>query len=163
MKTLLLMRHAKSSWADPGVEDHDRVLNARGLRAAPLMGERLLAAGYVPDRILVSTAARARQTANLVAAALDCGDRIDVSRQLYLAEADDILKRVRQTPPDVKTLLVVGHNPGMEELASYLAGSLQPFPTAAVAVFRQAGKDWSAFGDDKRPALVATLRPKDGD
>lgn len=162
MKTLLLMRHAKSSWADPGAEDHDRVLNARGVRSAPVMGERLLAAGYVPDLILVSTAARARQTADLVAAALDCGDRIDVSRRLYLAEADDILKLVRQTAPDANTLLVVGHNPGMEELASHLAGSLQPFPTAAVAVFRHAGEDWSDFGD-KRPALIATLRPKDGD
>jgi phosphohistidine phosphatase len=163
MKTLLLMRHAKSSWADPGVEDHDRVLNARGLRSAPVMGERLLAAGHVPDRVLVSTAARARQTADLVAAVLDRGDRIDVSHQLYLAEADDILKLVRQTPAEVATLLVVGHNPGMEELASHLAGSLQPFSTAAVAVFRQAGKDWADFGADKRPLFVAMLRPKDGD
>lgn len=162
MKTVLLMRHAKSSWDDPQSDDHARVLNARGLRTAPQMGQRLLEAGYVPDMILSSSAERAQQTARMVAQALGRADCIEVARQLYLAEPDTILHMIRQTDPAVETLLLVGHNPGMEDLASMLAASIVPFPTAAVAVFRQEG-DWSKFAVAQRPALVATLRPKDGD
>lgn len=114
MRRLLLLRHAKSSWADPGVRDHDRPLNERGRQAASRMGEYLRAAGLVPDRVLCSSARRTCET--LVRLELPTVD-VEVTRDLYLADPDTVLGRVRSTDDDIGTLLVIGHNPTIQELA----------------------------------------------
>ena len=137
--TLILLRHAKSAYP-AGVADHDRPLNGRGRRDAPVAGR--LIAGHVPhiDLALVSTAVRAQQTWELAATALDVADTRDVG-ELYLASPDIMLRRIRAV--SAGTLVVVSHNPGTEELAERLSANtdspdyrrmLQKFPTAAFAV-----------------------------
>jgi phosphohistidine phosphatase len=140
---LLLLRHAKSSWADPAVGDHDRPLNDRGRAAAPRVGAYLRDAALVPDLVLCSSARRARDTV----AGLGLPDAVDVvvDHDLYLARPDTVVDRIRAVADDVTTLMVVGHNPTTHEVALNLAATGdgaalarlgQKFPTGAVAVLR---------------------------
>lgn len=129
--TVLLMRHAKSSWDDAGLDDHDRPLNKRGLRDAPRMGRLLVANGLVPERIITSSAQRARRTAELVA--VECGSpEVTVDERLYMADQDDWLTVLTTLPPG-SPLLLIGHNPGLEELVSMISGDYVSMPTAAIA------------------------------
>jgi phosphohistidine phosphatase len=142
MKRLLLLRHAKSSWDHPGLADFDRPLNERGLRAAPLMGRFLLRRKIRPDLVLSSPAERARSTAALVseAAELDAPTRYD--ERIYEATAERLLEVVSQTEDGVEELLLVGHNPGMEELIELLAGERPGMPTAALARINLGVEKW---------------------
>ncbi len=137
---LLLLRHSKSAWPD-GVDDHDRPLGGRGLKAAPLMGRYMAREGLVPDLALISTARRTQETWALVDAELpDDIERRDVG-EIYEAAAERIAGVIRGVDASVRTLLVVGHNPGLQELALDLAGEgerlggvSEKFPTGALAV-----------------------------
>ncbi len=137
---LLLLRHAKSAWPD-GVDDHDRPLGGRGLKAAPLMGRYMAREGLVPDLALVSTARRTRESWALVGAKLsDDVERRDVG-EIYEAAAERIAGVIRGVDASVRTLLVVGHNPGLQDLTLDLAGEgeslggvSEKFPTGALAV-----------------------------
>ncbi|TPL80826.1 histidine phosphatase family protein [Mesorhizobium sp. B2-3-13] len=167
MKQLLLLRHAKSSWDDPDLDDFDRPLAERGLKAARLIGRELAARDWLPDLALVSPALRTRDTWRLVAAELPAQPRVAFAEALYDAPAADILSQVRKADPSSGCLLVLGHNPGLEDLAKQLAGPgseakarkrlEQKFPTAALArfVFEH---DWSALSAAR---LTHCLRPKD--
>src|SRR4051812_41934455 len=145
MKQLLLLRHAKSSWDDPDLDDFDRPLAERGLKAARLIGRELAARDWLPDQVLVSPALRTRDTWRLVAAELPVHPRVAFAEALYDAAAADILSQLRKADPSSGCLLVLGHNPGLEELAKRLAGSgseakarkrlEKKFPTAALARF----------------------------
>ena len=136
---LLLLRHAKSAWPG-GVDDHDRPLGGRGLKAAPVMGRYMAREGLVPDLALISTARRTQETWALVGAELpDDIERRDVV-EIYEAAAERIAGVIRGVDADVRTLLVVGHNPGLQELAidlaadgERLAGVREKFPTGALA------------------------------
>ena len=162
MKTLLLLRHAKSSWDDGSVPDHDRPLNNRGKKAAPRMGRLLHERGLRPDLILSSTAVRARKTAEAVAKACGYAKPPDLVERLYLATAGTLLE-VAQTAPDesVGRLMLVGHNPGMEDLVAILAGRLERFPTAALAVFDIAIESWRTLELGVGVTLVGIFRPKE--
>lgn len=160
MKTLLLMRHAKSSWDDDGVADHDRPLNGRGEKSAPQMAALLVEQKLAPDLILSSTALRARSTALAVAEAFDWQPELHLRRGLYMAEPGTILAEIAKVAKDVACLLVVGHNPGTEDLVSDLASMRQAMPTAAVARFSVQGDAWSELGP-ARTELVQVWRPKD--
>lgn len=137
---LLLLRHAKSAWPE-GVDDHDRPLGGRGLKAAPLMGQYMARKGLVPDLALVSTARRTQESWALVGAELpDDIERRDVE-EIYEAAAERIAAVIRGVDAAVRTLLVVGHNPGLQELAidlvsdgERLADVREKFPTGALAV-----------------------------
>ncbi|MFE5535984.1 SixA phosphatase family protein [Streptomyces sp. NPDC056519] len=152
-RRLVILRHAKSAWPD-GVPDHDRPLGPRGLRDAPAAG-RLLAGSFgVPDLVLCSPARRARDTWDLAAAEMDRVPPVRHDPRLYAADARDLLDIAREVPPDVGTLLLVGHNPGLEELLLLVAGAAvgdalervrTKFPTSAVAVLRLQGP-WSGLG-----------------
>lgn len=166
MRRLLLLRHAKSSWADPGTRDHDRPLNDRGRRAAPLVGAYLEQEGLVPDRVLCSSARRTCETV----ARLGLPDAVDVvvEHALYQASPDTVLDLVRETDDAVTTLMVVGHNPTMHALALGLAGDGEPrararlreqYPTAALAVLEVAG-DWASVGPGQT-TLARFVRPRD--
>lgn len=123
--TLHLLRHAKSSWDVPGQDDHDRVLNSRGRKAAKAMGRFLAREGPLPVRVLCSTAARARETWERVRPSLEAAGAapaVDLERRLYMATAGEMLARV-QGCGDEPCLLLVAHNPGTEDLARGLAGS----------------------------------------
>jgi phosphohistidine phosphatase len=141
---LLLLRHAKSSWADPHIPDHDRPLNARGRDAAARVGRQLRRSLPAPELVLCSSAARARQTLQL----LELPERLEVliEDSLYGAAAAELLRRVRRVPARPGTLLFIGHNPGIADLARLLDHNGLPrvakFPTAAVAVLRFAVAAW---------------------
>ncbi len=160
MRELLLLRHAKSGWDDPGLRDHDRPLNARGEASAPQMGELLAAEGLVPDRVLSSTAVRARRTAELVAETCGAPDA-SLLEELYLAPPAVILEAVARSGKDAARILVVAHNPGLEELVSHLSAELQPFPTAALAHFRVEIEAWSEIELGTPATLMDLWRPKE--
>nr|WP_202526824.1 histidine phosphatase family protein [Streptomyces sp. SID486] len=152
MRRLVVLRHAKSAWPD-GVADHDRPLAPRGLRDAPAAG-RALATGSLPDLALCSTAVRARRTWELVSAEWATPPPVRYDRRLYAAGVTDLLEVVREAPADVRTLLLVGHNPGLEELVRALASDglddtldrvREKFPTCAIAVLAWHGPGWPAL------------------
>ena len=148
MKTVYFVRHAKSSWSDPMLRDHDRPLNKRGLRDAPRMAARLLELGVQPDGILTSSARRARQTANYFREALQVpAGRVLIREELYHAWADTIAANVRQLPADWDTVLLFGHNPGYTDLANRLrgAGDIDNVPTCGIVVGRADIDDWADF------------------
>jgi phosphohistidine phosphatase len=160
-RTLLLMRHAKSSWNDPALSDFDRQLNNRGRKAALRVGNHIRDMGLVPDLVLCSTAKRAVETWNLVKEAL--GGDIDVKllKGLYLASPSQLCRAIHTVPSHNDPLLVIAHNPGIQELASLLAGDPKDertrvlmnamrtkFPTAALAILTLNTSSWSdmAYG-----------------
>lgn len=154
MKTLLLLRHAKSSWKDEGLADHDRPLNKRGKKAAPLMGQLLRREGLLPDLVLSSTAVRARRTAEEALAAAAYEGPLELLDELYLASPGTLLDVAARVPAEsVGRLLLVAHNPGMEDLVGILSGRTGPFPTAALAAFDIEIESWRdlALGVVARP------------
>lgn len=169
MKTLLLLRHAKSSWDHRSLDDFDRPLDERGRGDAPRMGAEIAARGWTPDTVLVSPAARTRETWTLVANALGPGVETQFCQPLYEASADRILAEIRKTSPTCHTLMIVAHNPGLEMLANLLAGPdsgpeplarlARKYPTAALARLTFDG-DWSRLAWDGA-ALTDFLRPGD--
>jgi phosphohistidine phosphatase len=159
VKTLLLLRHAKSSWDDPGLDDHDRPLNKRGRRDAPRMGRLLLEEKLVPDEILCSTAARARETAEEVKEASGFAGDVRFSRTLYLAGSREILAAVRTVAPAAGTAMVIGHNPGIEELLDALTGAGKHLSTAALARIALPVERWRDIGSRTSGTLVHLWRP----
>jgi phosphohistidine phosphatase len=167
MKQLLLLRHAKSSWDDPDHADFDRPLSARGLKAASLVGRELARRDWLPDLALVSPALRTRDTWRLVSAELTARVPAEFAETLYDATAADVLAQLRQA--SASTLLVLGHNPGLEELAKRLADARSDaralerlrdkFPTAALARFVVDG-GWADL-DFGGARLTHCIRPKD--
>ncbi|HZI17385.1 MAG TPA: histidine phosphatase family protein [Pyrinomonadaceae bacterium] len=143
MKRLLLLRHAKSSWAEPGLADFDRPLNERGLRAAPLVGRFLLRRKLRPDLVLSSPAERARRTAALVAEAAGLDAPVRYDERIYEAPAGRLVEVVSELEEAAEEVLLVGHNPGMEELIELLAGERQGMPTAALARVSLGVEKWS--------------------
>jgi phosphohistidine phosphatase len=133
MKTLYLLRHAKSNWKDPGLQDFDRPLNERGREAAPLVGRFIRKRKLRVDLLLSSPAERARQTAALVKESAGLSAELLYDERIYEADAARLLEVVSQAAESVEALMLVGHNPGMEELLTLLTGEEQHMPTAALA------------------------------
>lgn len=147
MKTLFLIRHAKSSWAEPGLPDHDRALNDRGRRDAPEMGRRLELRGVEPDLIVSSTALRARTTARLMADELGVApDRIVHDERVYASSVDRLLYLLQELDEKLDCVLLVGHNPEMTELARHFSDAIPDMPTCAVAEFRFDADTWADIG-----------------
>lgn len=151
MRRLMLLRHAKSDWSVSGQRDIDRTLNARGRDSAPAMGRYMAQQGLVPDHVLVSSARRTRETWELVAPAFRRQPAFGYEPRLYEASAKAILGVLQETDPRVRTLLVIGHNPGLQEVAAILMASGEPdardrllekFPTASLAVIDIPADDW---------------------
>lgn len=161
MKTLLLMRHAKSSWKHEGLSDHERPLNGRGERDAPRMGRWLAQQDIQPDRILASSATRARMTADAVAEARGRPGCIEVRDELYGAYPGDYIKLIRQVPDHAETVMIVGHNPSVAEFVSTLANEYTEMPTAAVACFDVAITAWKAFVPPGKIVLRGLWLPKE--
>ena len=160
MKTLILIRHAKSSWDDSSLPDRDRPLSARGERAAPKMGKRLAKRDVKPDLILSSPATRAFTTAEIIAKKLGYKlKNIAVDNRLYGGEADDLLGVVHELSDKLDRVMLFGHNPELTELANRLSSDITHMPTCAVAEFRFDAKSWSSIGKVK-PAEVAFDYPR---
>ena len=160
MKTLLILRHAKSSWDHPGLRDHDRPLNPRGRRDAPRMGRFLVERDLVPERIVSSTAVRARTTAELAAGEFDPEVEIETTSDLYLASPDNYVDVVEAMGGAEERLMVVGHNPGITALVWHLTGDGEHMPTAALAAVELDIDDWPELGSARRGRLVGLWRPK---
>ena len=152
MRRLLLLRHAKAE-RQPGGRDHDRVLAERGLDDDKTIGTYLARHGVVPDRALVSTSARTRETWALLSTAFSKVPPADFDDRIYEATPRMILEAIKETASRVTTLLVVGHNPGMQEVANLLVASGdiearerlgRAFPTSALAVISLAIDGWEA-------------------
>lgn len=165
-RRLILLRHAKSDW--PDVPDRDRPLAKRGRRDAPVIGRWLHDQGYQPQIVICSDATRTRETWDLVAPELGGSPSVTFEPRAYAASALTLLYLVRELPADCRAALLIGHNPGVSELASTLieaAGDDTPgtpglrFPTAAVAVLEFAG-DWAGLSL-ARARLVAYTSPGD--
>jgi phosphohistidine phosphatase len=155
MKTLFLIRHAKSSWDDMALGDKDRPLNDRGKRDAPKLGKRLAKRGIKPDLILSSPATRALATAEIIAEKLDYKrSNIVVNDRLYAVEADELLDVIRQQDDRAERVMLIGHNPELTDLAHRLSGKITHLPTCAVVEFTFDSKSWERIGKDK-PAKVA--------
>jgi phosphohistidine phosphatase len=160
MKTLLLVRHAKSSRDDPALPDRERPLNDRGMRDAAKMGKRLAKQDARPDVILSSPAVRALATAEIIAGKLDYKPKdIVVDARLYAAAPDDLLEVIHELGDEPKRVMVFGHNPEMTELAHRLSSKITDMPTCAVAAFSFDAKSWSSVGMQE-PAKVTVHRPK---
>lgn len=169
MKTLYLLRHAKSSWDDPALPDHDRPLAPRGRKAAPRIGAEMARAGLIPDLALCSTAQRARETWDLVAAQELQTVAMETRRAIYDADGADLVALVQNLDEANDRVLILGHNPTLEDAAARLAGEGDPaalsamaakFPTAALAVLDFAVESWRAVGPGSG-RLVRFLKPRD--
>ena len=161
MKRLMVLRHAKSSWKNHDLSDHDRPLNKRGTRDAPRVGSLLREQGLVPEWAFSSTANRARVTLDL--ALEESGATCEASRvaELYLAAPADIVDVLRGTPEPVSRALVVGHNPGMEDLVQGLTGEEVIFPTAALAVIDCEIEQWADLALTGVETLVRLWIPRE--
>ena len=162
MKTLLVLRHAKSSWDDASLDDRERPLNARGRRDAPRMGDLLRDTRLVPDLIITSDAVRAHTTAVAVAEAAGYNRDLVVDPQLYHADPDDIVA-VLQSVDDAaaRTVMIVGHNPGLEELVEQLTDESHDLPTAALVHLALPIQSWRSLTAATPATLVALWRPKE--
>jgi phosphohistidine phosphatase len=167
-RELFVLRHAKSSWDDPGLVDHDRPLAPRGRRAAKLLAAHLRSTGIHPEQVLCSTALRTRETL----AAVDPGGEALIEPNLYSADEDELLLRLRRVPDTTGSVMVIGHNPAVQMLVLALVGSQghrgsipglrqleHKFPTAALATLKFSC-EWSQLAPGSA-RLVAFVRPKD--
>lgn len=162
MKTLLVLRHAKSSWDDPSLDDHARRLSARGRRDAPRVGDLLRELDLIPDLIISSDAVRAHTTALAVAEAAEYTGDIVVTPSLYHADPADIVDVLNSlAPATARILMIVGHNPGLEDLLEQLTGEQQDLPTAALAQLTLPIKSWTELTSSTAATLIDLWRPKE--
>lgn len=167
MKRLYLLRHAKSSWDDPGLADHDRPLAPRGRRAADRLARHCKREGIRPALVLCSSATRARDTLERVRPGLGPQARVELDPALYAASAEELLGRLRRLPDALPSAMLIGHNPGLQELALLLAGDAAgrarlegKLPTGALVTLTMRRLTWSGLhpGDAELAALV---RPRE--
>jgi phosphohistidine phosphatase len=166
---LWLLRHAKSSWYDPGIEDRDRTLAPRGERAADRMRDYLIAAGIHPELVLCSSALRARQTLEHVLSAFEPELEVRIESSLYTFDEAALLDRLRSIPKGVTSVMLIGHNPAIQGLAVMLADRgdrldqlAQKYTTAALAEIEVPGDSWRDVG--KTPGeLIRFVIPRELD
>lgn len=160
MKTLYLLRHAKSSWAEEGIADFDRPLNNRGLKAAPFMGELIAKKGLVPSIAISSPANRARGTAELIKENGGINPDIRFDDRVYEASPQTLRRIVAGIDDSHESALILGHNPGLEGLIYFVTGHLEPMPTAALAILSLNIDSWSAV-DANTGEIVRVYRPRE--
>lgn len=161
MRTLLLMRHAKSSWKDESLADNERPLNERGKSAATCMGRFLAANDLVPDVIVCSTAKRARQTAKRVKKAAGCEADVIKSAALYFRGPSAYLDAAAQVSADAMTALIIGHNPDLESLVFKIAGKHFTIPTAAIVHLIADVGEWTGLAEGRALRIEGVYRPKE--
>ncbi len=169
MKTIILLRHAKSSWDEAGTPDFERPLSPRGKRACAAVRTALGRLGAAPELVLCSLARRTQETLRRIAPALAGGPDVIVERRLYLASAKKLLERLQALEAEPDSVLLLGHNPGLQRLAVELAGRGEAaalkrlaakFPTAALAELSFPGKSWREL-EPGSAELVSLWSPKD--
>ena len=157
MKTILIMRHAKSDWGAQYDTDFERPLNARGQRDAPTMAAFLASHKLLPGLIVSSPAQRAKMTAEFVARERKFEGNLLFDQRIYLASPAMLLDVIQELPDAVDTAMLVGHNPGMEDIIGLLCGAVARMPTAATASLRLQGETWAQA---QRATLQWLIKPK---
>lgn len=160
MKTLYLLRHAKSSWNNRTLADVERPLNGRGRKASQTIGGLLRKEKDIPDLVVSSFAVRARETTDLVMQAANLSSELRIDERIYEATAQKLLEVVQQIDKGKKNVLLVGHNPGFEELLELLTGSVETMPTATLAKINLRIATW-ASAKRKAGDLEWIVRPKE--
>jgi phosphohistidine phosphatase len=161
MKTLLLMRHAKSSWKDPDLSDRDRPLNAMGKKEVSMMGALILEKELLPQVILASSAERTRQTAKMLAERCDFKGEVKYLDSLYMAEPQQCLEAVKTLPNNLERVMLIGHNPGLEGLLQILSSRVESLPTGALAYLVLPICSWQELGDGITGELLGLWKPGD--
>jgi phosphohistidine phosphatase len=166
VKTLYLMRHAKSSWDDPRLADEDRPLTARGHKAADRMARYMKGAGFVPSVVLCTSALRARETLELLRPVLSKETTVKIEPRLYSASSKELLTRIKRLSPTATSVLLIGHNPAMQDLTLGLVSKTrkfktirEKFPTGALAVLAADVDEWRHLEPGKA-SLVDFVTPK---
>ena len=162
MKTIILTRHAKSSWKTDATSDFERPLNKRGIDDAPVMAKRLQAQGPLPQLIVSSTATRALQTSEMLMTNLAMDKSLlTTTDAIYEAPARALIDQIKLMPADIEVAMMVGHNPGISELVSNLCGEHVDMPTAALAHAQSGNESWKQFESEATADLVNFWRPKE--
>jgi phosphohistidine phosphatase len=159
VKRLLILRHAKSSWAETSQDDWERPLHARGLRDAPKVGAWLRERAVMPDVIMTSDAVRAHTTAQAVAAAAGYSREIVADPSLYLAKPEDLIDVLNSVTDEADTVLIVGHNPGLEELVQLLTGEYHGLGTATLVELDVPIDRWSDLHGTIAASIVEKWQP----
>jgi phosphohistidine phosphatase len=159
MLTLLLLRHGKSSWKDSDLDDHDRPLNKRGKSDAPRMGQLLRDEHLLPDLIVCSSAKRTRRTSELVAKASGYRGETRLTGDAYEASGEKLLALVQGFPDSAQRIMLIGHNPGLEQLLEQLTGEYRPLSTAALARLEIPCEKWSEINAETRAQLQHLWQP----
>lgn len=157
MKTLLLLRHAKSSWKDEKLSDFERPLNSRGRKAAEMMGSVFQDKELAPDLVLSSSALRARETTEIVMRSAKLRTDLRFDERIYEASASRLLEVIGEIEKGIRSVLIVGHNPGMEELVLAMTGETATMSTATLASITFKASNWNALENGK---LDWVVRPK---
>lgn len=160
MKTLFILRHAKSSWKHADLNDFDRPLNKRGLKSAPLVGDTIRKNKFQVDLIISSPAKRAEQTARLVKEAAHIDAEIQFDRRIYEASPQRLLEIAAELDDRLESAMLVGHNPGLEGLLKLLTRAVEPMPTAALAVVDLKVNRWKEIPIECGN-LRTLIRPRD--
>jgi phosphohistidine phosphatase len=168
LKTIFLLRHAKSSWDEPNLDDYERPLAPRGIKAAPRIGKFMARQGWIPERVLCSGARRARETWEMVSDVLEGHQPVEYLPEIYHGSSLTVKEMIRRLPDEENSVLVVGHNPTFHHLALTLAGSGEDralrqlqfkYPTGALAILDFQVDSWSRIRDG-RGFLRDFIRPK---
>lgn len=160
MKTLYILRHAKSSWENADLSDYERPLNERGLQAAPLVGGVMKKNLLQPALILSSPAKRAAQTAALIKDATEFEGEVRFDERIYEASPARLLEIISEQNEKFESLMLVGHNPGLEGLLRFLIGKTEAMPTAALAVVDLETDNWNKI-NSASGKLRTLIRPKE--
>lgn len=161
MKTLLIMRHAKSSWKEKELPDHDRPLKKRGRKDIANMAKILKKKALVPDLILSSTAIRAKDTANLMAEKLNFKGKLELVENFYMAEPETYIQKIATVPNKVENLLIIGHNPGLEGLVMTLGDKIASLPTGSIAKIYLFIDKWSELTTETDGEINHLWLPED--
>jgi phosphohistidine phosphatase len=161
MKTLFLMRHAKSSWKDDSLADHERPLKKRGKKDIKLISKVMKKNDLKPDLIVTSSAVRAKETAELLAEAIKYKGKLVVSDDLYMGEPENYMKVLTDIKEKYNSVLIVGHNPGLEAYLQIIDGEIEALPTAGLGYLMLAVDEWEDITLETMGDLVGFWKPKD--
>lgn len=160
MKTLLLMRHAKSSWKDDSLKDHERPLKKRGRKDAKRIAKVIEKKDLIPDLILSSTAVRAKETVKIVSKALEYKNKIKYSDELYMGEPQNFVDVLKSLSNKYEKVMVVAHNPGLEAYLQIIDGEIEAVPTSGLGHLVLVVDDWKDLTLDTMGDLVGFWTPK---
>jgi len=161
MKTLLLMRHAKSSWKDEKLEDHERPLKKRGKKDTKLIAKVIEKNELIPDLILCSSATRAKETVEIIVKSLSYDKEIIFSDELYMGEPQDFIHALKDLDNALQTVMIVAHNPGLEAYLQIIDGEIEAVPTAGLGYLVLVIDDWKDVSLETMGDLIGFWKPKD--